>query len=1823
MNKVKVRSHRIVLLIFASAFFCVTASGEQGDDSPYGVAGSVSGFITTGCGIDPYSGNAHREIVDLAVPGAVGAYGLKWTRYWNSHTNYKDHFVGALWRFSYINYSFGGGWPCAFPDGRVLTPDAYGMEEFVTTPYLDGHEQDLHLADGGKVIFTASGGGYPPTALVDPYGLVTTIVTTGSDSTKDKKTKITEPGGRYLLVTYDYNTNPISGTVIKVEAYDSPNATQPIQWVSYQWHEGKGGPLYPALDTVTYSDGTHAAYNYVDVTLDGPCPQGGQQRTKVQMSVVSNAADVRYSGPMRQIAYQYDPGGNGTRVIAEQNLTTSAAVTSIAGTGNDNLTIGVTETRGDSTSSNPVQRSLSYYKGPEESQQDCNQDVYSPSPPDAKLHTITDYLGNTTTITYYDDGSSAGFINSVTDPNNHTTTYARQTESWGITKITHPDGKYIKQTFWGGPGDTDNQTQPYYLASRTDEMFRTTTYTRDSNNRISRKDDPDGTYETFSYDDYGFGLVKTHRMTNGAYQHFQYDSRGLLLAKTNPTWNPDHDGSLSSDPVTTYSYYPLGDAWVDRVQTEIDPRGNATTYEYDYAFDPNTGNVTTTHAASRGLVTKLTHVSDGTHKSLGYDKYGDKVLEVDELNKPTTYAYDEYGRLISITDPFSHTTTHYYNKPSLSPFVTTFGEPFKTVLPPPASETTTTTYDNNWRKTSVAQEDGTSNPPTTYFHYDEGNSQIDGHPNIGRLTSTIDPRGNPTTYEYDPRDRKVWSTDPLGLKTVYEYDDVNNLTAIDRPDGFSETKTYDTMHRVLTDKLPKDNPNGNLEIVTTTFDYYPGSASQMAGELMDIKDSKQQITTFTYDPAGHKTQMAYPDNSTGHADFQAWTYDADYNLIARQTVNGATQLFSYDSRNRQISMTWSNGADWATFGYDAVGRMTNALNRSSAITRIYDDAGRMTDDEQQLQFIPVSAVSRMTHGSAGTFDITLPLVGTPGVECRADQQNPGLYQIVATFPRTVVSVGNASVFSGTGSVSTFSFSANQVTINLTGVGNAQTITVTLSGVSDGTASSNVNIGMAVLLGDVNGDGKVDGNDVSLVQQQGRASVSASNFRSDVNVTGIIDGNDVSLTQSETRTSIALAPMGQAFPVGPLLDVHYGYDNSNRLTSLTVTSPNHVTTNYSYTFGYDTIDRFNAISNASGQLFGYQYDAASNETHRTGTDLANGIDQVYTIDPYVNRIDERDLGLNGTSISSEFYSYDDGNGRPGLLTSIAHYEERLSPQWSEDTFGYDLLPELTVAQYNWQQQSGPDTSPPDPGPGFGMGPPTLGGGNTGSDTGGLIVPPLPDPGTWVNPQRSVNYTWDQAGNRITMNDGNTAYNYGTTNLNQYWTDGTSNGNITPGTEHELANYRDVDYAYINDTHLSSISGRAPTYPTAPVYQLSYDALGRCVIRSLTITNTDQTTSTTTNYYIYDGEKPILEYNPGYLLLAANLYGKGIDEILMRTTYGALPGDADSSEDTTDGTDGTYAGDGTDGTAGTARNWYYQDDHEGSITQLTNVNGDIVEWYRYDAFGAPTMYNQANVVLTHGSNFANRFLFTGREYMASFAIYEYRNRAYHPGLGRFMSEDPKGFVHRAGLGKEPDKWDFFQHPDDGELNLFRYCGNDPEDWTDPMGEEGLHDFVNGFDDFATFGLAETAMDAVFPGYSATVDRSSAAFHSGQVAGVAVGALDGSSEVKGFGKLANAYRAWRAERMIARTAYKIAAEGGKHSGLLKNYEKKTFREVEKAIKSKEAQVVEHRAKIADPQKVPGFKGADPRAQKALLDKIWPNEIQTEQEEIAVLRGLLEKSK
>jgi hypothetical protein len=132
--------------------------------------------------------------------------------------------------------------------------------------------------------------------------------------------------------------------------------------------------------------------------------------------------------------------------------------------------------------------------------------------------------------------------------------------------------------------------------------------------------------------------------------------------------------------------------------------------------------------------------------------------------------------------------------------------------------------------------------------------------------------------------------------------------------------------------------------------------------------------------------------------------------------------------------------------------------------------------------------------------------------------------LVFTFANPVASVGGASVTSGTGSVSSSNIDSNDghnYIVNLTGVTNAQVITVSLTNVSDaaGNVSSAISASMGVLLGDVNASRRVDAADVSLVRQQTLQPVTNANFRDDVDASGRIDAADVSVVRQQTLTSL--------------------------------------------------------------------------------------------------------------------------------------------------------------------------------------------------------------------------------------------------------------------------------------------------------------------------------------------------------------------------------------------------------------------------------------------------------------------------------------------------------------------------------------------------------------------------------------------------------------------------------------------------------------------------------------------------------------------------------
>jgi hypothetical protein len=198
-------------------------------------------------------------------------------------------------------------------------------------------------------------------------------------------------------------------------------------------------------------------------------------------------------------------------------------------------------------------------------------------------------------------------------------------------------------------------------------------------------------------------------------------------------------------------------------------------------------------------------------------------------------------------------------------------------------------------------------------------------------------------------------------------------------------------------------------------------------------------------------------------------------------------------------------------------------NPGFAGTFTYDGAGNInlniTAVPPPLQL--TTAVSRKTHGAAGTFDINLPLGGTPGVECRSGGAG-GNHTLVFSFTNNITSGSVIVATTGTASLSgTPLFSGNTMTVNLTNVTNAQKLTIYLSNVTDNFAQvlPDTAVNMGVLLGDTNGNGSVSSSDVAQTKAQSGQPVTGSNFREDVNANGTISSTDVAIVKSEVGTAL--------------------------------------------------------------------------------------------------------------------------------------------------------------------------------------------------------------------------------------------------------------------------------------------------------------------------------------------------------------------------------------------------------------------------------------------------------------------------------------------------------------------------------------------------------------------------------------------------------------------------------------------------------------------------------------------------------------------------------
>ena len=200
---------------------------------------------------------------------------------------------------------------------------------------------------------------------------------------------------------------------------------------------------------------------------------------------------------------------------------------------------------------------------------------------------------------------------------------------------------------------------------------------------------------------------------------------------------------------------------------------------------------------------------------------------------------------------------------------------------------------------------------------------------------------------------------------------------------------------------------------------------------------------------------------------------------------------------------------------------------------------------------------------------------------------------------------------------------------------------------------------------------------------------------------------------------------------------------------------------------------------------------------------------------------------------------------------------------------------------------------------------------------------------------------------------------------------------------------------------------------------------------------------------------------------------------------------------------------------AQSFYYHGDGLGSITEITNQSGALVQRYAYSSFG--------KIESQLDPNFVQPYTFTARELDSETGLHFYRMRNYDSSAGRFIQPDPIGFF--------------------GGPNFYAYTGNNPVYFVDPLGLDAIDvaaNYAAGFGDMLSFGITSYVRNEL--GVNNVVDQCSTAYSAGwwsgmlhQLAFSGVGAFHGGARTvlySGEGALEAARAAKGAGRLLEDT-------------------------------------------------------------------------------------------
>ena len=478
-----------------------------------------------------------------------------------------------------------------------------------------------------------------------------------------------------------------------------------------------------------------------------------------------------------------------------------------------------------------------------------------------------------------------------------------------VRQISQADGSTLLYSY--SPNDL--------VASSTDEIGRTTTYSFDDMDRLVLVSQPavTGGSPQWKYVFGKNGQLNASRDPLDNEARYFYDARYRMTSQT--LSDPDGSGGPLPSPLYTWVYDETGN-----VVQVVDPQytaGIMDQYQYDAA-----GRMTVHTGPLHGQYSATT----GQQTDYRYDLRGRLVSQKDPSTRVQRWGYDIRDRLISTVanDPD--------DSGPLQGAMVVYGYDAASRVTSIRDELLRKTdyvYTNNgWLQSVLLPDPDLSGPQAV-------SSWVFGYDNLGRRTQETNPLGRLTTTGYDNRDRvsSLTTADPDGSGTTltslvynYQYDFVGKLKTVTAPLGRVTTYDYDALNRLTHVTLP-DPDGAGVGAPASVWQY---SEYDLVGSLKKQIDPLGRETTFVYDNLYRRKIVTLPDpDGSGGSDVSpVWNYAFDNRTLLESVTDPLTRLtaYGYDNAGRTTVVTLPDpdggGSAQASsvYGYefDALDRLT-------------------------------------------------------------------------------------------------------------------------------------------------------------------------------------------------------------------------------------------------------------------------------------------------------------------------------------------------------------------------------------------------------------------------------------------------------------------------------------------------------------------------------------------------------------------------------------------------------------------------------------------------------------------------------------------------------------------------------------------------------------------------------------------------------------------------------------------------------------------------------------------------------------------------------------